>query len=68
MYFRFTSSTEDGYVLVHARTYLRLDPSACTAASTCSGVHIPVDRIVGLPVAASFFRKEMSVTSADATL
>ncbi len=65
---RFASSAGSGYVDVACMRTSRSVPRASTARSICSSVDIPVDRMTGLPVAATAARSPRSVTEAEAIL
>lgn len=68
---RFISSGGAGYALVHFNSASPTTPAARaarTASSISSGVAIPVDMIMGLPVRAMRSMSGMSTSSKEATL
>ncbi len=65
---RFASSAGSGYVEVACMRTSRSVPSVSTARSICSSVDMPVDRMTGLPVAATASSRPRSVTDAEAIL
>src|SRR5260221_9516452 len=65
---RFTCSTGQGYDDVEWAISRSSSPITAIAASISVIVDIPVDRIIGRPVALIFLSRSWSVSDADATL